>query len=413
MDTQLSGSAVRQLAYVDEFWFSPSAKGAGPAAGLLNGRGVGPSLSGLKVGGRKAPNRLVAAIAAGLVVVLIAAFFVVRMSGGAEGRVFRYALTKGDTRTYDLSMTLSGVAAGVPNAPPISGTVTGTLGYEVVSSEPDGSSTVELTLQNLRMDPPTGALPSGTNTMRVKIAPDGSITAIEGTGGILGATGAGMDSSFLPANPSDGPASQFMFPEFPDDKIAPGSKWSEDVEVPLPFGDGAMKIHVAGSHEGTETSAFGDVAKFHHAITSPLDLKFTFAELFRAMGEALGGSAGGVPPEAQNAAMVITGNLDMVADTLVLPDTAELVRLDATIDMDMRMKLEGLPASAGAPEDFAIDMAMKVLMIRVDGATGATDAGAGGETGADAAAAEPGADPVPGSDPAPARPPGYGADPVG
>ena len=146
MDTQLSGSAVRQLAYVDEFWFSPSAKGAGPSAGFLNGRGVGPSLSGLKVGGRKAPNRLVAAIAAGLVVVLIAAFFVVRMSGGAEGRVFRYALTKGEKRTYDLSMTMSGVVAGVPNAPPISGTVTGTLGYEVVSTEPDGSSTIELTL---------------------------------------------------------------------------------------------------------------------------------------------------------------------------------------------------------------------------------------------------------------------------
>jgi hypothetical protein len=417
MGTLLSDpTTARQLAEVDEFWFGPSAKGAGLSAGR-----AGPSLSGLRVGGRKAPNRLVAALAAGLVVVLVAAFFVVRMSGGAEGRVFRYALTQGEKRTYDLSMTMSGAAAAVPNAPPIEGQITGTLGYEVVATEPDGSSTIELTLENLRMDPPSGTLPSGASKMRVKIAPDGSITGIEGTGGVLGATGAGMNSALLPQNPSDGPASQFMFPQFPDDKIAPGASWSEDLEVPLPFGDDAIKVHVAGSHVGLEDSKYGQVAKFHHTITSPLDVRFTFAELFEAMGEALGGSAGDIPAEARDAAMVISGKLNMVTDTLVVPDTTDLVRLDATIDMDMRMTLEGVPPSAGAPEDVAIDMIMKVVMIRTDGTQHADDAAADGAP-ADSAPAtvpDPGADPVPGSDSGlgtdlapPARTPGYGDDPV-
>ncbi len=407
MDTQLRGHAALQLAYVDEFWFSPSAKGAGPSPNGAHG----PSLSGLRVGGRRAPKRLVAALAAGLVVVLVAAFLVLRMSGGAEGSVFRYALSQGQKRTYDLTMTMSGAAAGVPNAPPIQGTITGTLGYEVVSSEPDGSSTIELTMENLEMEPATGAIPPGKQTMRVKIAPDGSITGVEGAGGILGATGAGMDSSLLPGNPSDGPASQFMFPQFPDDKIAPGATWSEDVDVPLPFGGDAIKVHVAGEHVGVEDTAFGQAAKFHHTITTPLDLRFTFAELFESMGEALGGSAGNIPPEARDAAMVIEGNLNMVTDTLVIPDTTDLVRLDADIDMNMRMKLEGVPASAGAPEDFAIDMTMKVVMLRVDGAAADSGSAAGDTADTDPAA---GSVPEP-ADLAPQVPgpgePGYGADP--
>ena len=70
--TQLADNAARQLAFVDEFWFGPSTKGSGLAAV----RPVGPSLSGLKVSGRKSRGRLAAALAAGLIVVLVAAFFV-------------------------------------------------------------------------------------------------------------------------------------------------------------------------------------------------------------------------------------------------------------------------------------------------------------------------------------------------
>jgi hypothetical protein len=171
METRLSDRTALQLAYVDEFWFGPSVNGNGSSA-----LRAGPSLSGLTVGGRRAPRRLIAALAAGLVVVLLAGFFVFRMSGGAEGQVFQYALAQGDKRTYDLTIAVSGAVAGVPDAPPLQGSINATLGYEVLSKEPDGSTLVEFTLQNLRSDPPAafaGGTPDGS--LKVKIAPDGSV----------------------------------------------------------------------------------------------------------------------------------------------------------------------------------------------------------------------------------------------
>jgi hypothetical protein len=419
MDTQLSGQTARQLAFVDEFWFSPSGKGAG----LGTVRAAGPSLSGLRVGGRKAPNRLVAALAAGLVVVLVAAFFVVRMSGGAEGQVFAYALAQGEKRTYDLSITINGVAAGVPDAPPIQGTVSATMGYEVVSKEADGSSVVEFTLQNLRSEPAAAFGPGAAGgSLRVTIAPDGSVTDVEGVGGVFGAAGSSLNSfSELPGSPSDTAGSQFMFPQYPGEKIAAGDSWDEESSFPLPFGDNTITVKSTGKHNGFEDDPkFGRVGKFHHSISAPMDMEFTMADLFSAMSEALEGQAGQVPPEASNAVMKITGDMSMDADSLVIPDTSELVRLDGTAKMSMRMVLEGLPQGAGGPPgDLAFDMTMKITMLRVDGgapvADPAADAvGSAGDPAADAVpeVPVPGADPVPGSDPVPGADPVPGSDPI-
>lgn len=399
MDTQLRGSVARQLAYVDEFWFGPSANGS-----LASALGRGPSRSGFRVSGRRAPRRTVAALAAGIVVVLVAGLLVVRMGGNAEGQVFRYALGQGTRRTYDLSITVSGAAAGVDDAPPIQGSISATMGYEVLSTQPDGSSEVAFTLENLSSDPPGAFAPgTGNGTLRVKIAPDGSVTDVQGVGGIFGAAGASLDSlGGLPSSPSDTAGSQFMFPQYPGDKIAPGDSWDEESSFPVPFGDNTITVKTSGKHNGFEdASAYGRVAKFHHAISAPMDIEFTMAELFRSMSEALGGQAGAVPPGAESAVMKISGDMSMDADSLVVPDTSELVRLDGTAKMSMRMVLEGLPSGAGAPGDVAIDMTMKITMLRVDGTTGAADRAPSGE-GAPAPVPQGGTD---------ERPPGYGDDP--
>jgi hypothetical protein len=444
--TQLAERTARQLAFVDEFWFGPSARGTG----LPAPRTAGPSLSGLKVAGRKPRrSRLVAALGAGLVVVLVAAFFVLRGGGSAQGQVFQYALEPGHKQVYDLTISLNGVAAGVPDAPPIEGTLSAKLAYEVVSRDGNGT-VVEFVLEDVRTDPPS-ALGSGQSAtkLRVTIAPNGSVTAVEGAGGVFGAAGSSMNSvSSLPGGPSDTAGSQFMFPEYSVNKIAPGDGWNEETTVPLPFGDASVTVKTIGTHNGFgDDPAFGRVAKFHHAITAPLDMEFSIAELFSAMGESLGGDAGSVPQEAADVVMKITGDMSMDADSLVVPETSELLRLDGTAKMSMRMVMEGLPDDAGAPGDLAFDLTMKIGLVRVDGATAkdaapkdAAAAGSAGAAGAadaadaaDAAsgpatggaadvpavdtapvldpAAVPGSDgvPVPGADPDPA---GYGDDPV-
>jgi hypothetical protein len=442
--TQLAEDTARQLAFVDEFWFGPSTKGTGLVAAHTV-RNLGPSLSGLKVSGKKSRSRLMAALAAGLVVVLAAGFFVMKMSGGAKGQVFQYSLAQGQKQVYDLSITLNGVAAGVPDAPPLEGPLGATLGYEVVSKQPDGSTVVEFTLENLRSDPPSAfgqGVPEGSK-LRVTIAPNGSVTKAEGIGGVFGAVGSSMNSfSSLPGSPSDTAGSQFMFPQYPTNEIAPGDGWNEETKVPLPFGSNTVTVQTTGTHNGFEDDpTLGRVAKFHHAISAPMDMEFSFADLFGAMGDALGGQAGSVPPEAANAVMKITGSMSMDADSLVVPDTSELLRLDGAAKMSMRMVMEGLPDGAGPPGDLAFDMTMKITLLRVDGAAAndtvraddappAADAAAEAEeadvptedgpvedrpvTYADqipaSAATVPGSDGelVPGTDPAPAS---YGDDP--
>ena len=437
MVIQLRDHDADRLAHVDEFWFGPSTK-----SGLAAARDLGPSLSGLMVGGRKSRRRLKGALAAGLIVVLVAGFVVMKMSDGAKGQVFQYALAQGQKQTYDLSITLNGVAAGVPNAPPLAGTLNATLGYEVVSKGADGSTVVEFTLENLTSDPPAAfgsGVPSGS-TLRVKIAPNGSVTEVEGVGGVFGAVGSSMNSfSSLPGSPSDTAGSQFMFPQYPAAKIAPGDGWDEETTVPLPFGDNTVTVRTTGKHNGfSDDPTFGQVAKFHHAISAPMDMAFSMQDLFKAMGDAVGGQGASVPPEAAKAVMKITGDMSMDADSLVAPETSELLRLDGTAKMSMRMVMDGLPAGAGAPGDLAFDMTMKITMLRVDGAA-AKNAGAGSAdvTSTDVAAAAtrhapttgvrpdkdpltgeelPGADPVPGGHgddlPAPTAP-GSDAAPAG
>jgi hypothetical protein len=389
--TQLAEHAARQLAHVDEFWFSPSTKGVAERSPSPSG----PSLSGLRVSGRRSRGRLMAAVAAGLVVVLAAAFFVTKMSGGAKGQVFQYALEQGQKQTYDLSITLSGVAAGVPDAPPLQGKLGATLGYEVVENNADGSTVVEFTLENLRSDPPSAfgaGVPDGSK-LRVTIAPNGSVTDVQGVGGVFGAVGSSMSSfSSLPGSPSDTAGSQFMFPEYPTNKIAPGDGWDEETAVPLPFGDNTVTVKTTGKHNGfTDDPAFGQVASFHHAITAPMNIELSIADLLGAMGEAVGGQdAGSLPPDAADAVMKITGDMSMDADSLVIPDTGELVRLDGTAKVAMRMVMDGLPDGAGAPDDLAFDMTMKITMLRVDAAK--TEGDAAAEDTTDEASADAGGD---------------------
>jgi hypothetical protein len=342
METYLEG---RPGLFVDEFFFTPEISGKGSKArGSLRRPG--------------SPKRLRAALAAGLAVVLLAGFFVLRMGGGAQGQVFAYALARGDKHTYDLTLTMNAVPAGVPNAQPFEGKVNATLAYEVVDEAADGSSTVAMTLQNMSMEPNMGtAMPNGT-TLRVTIAPDGRVTNVEGAGGVFGAAGASLGA--LPGSPQDTAGSQFMFPQFPSDAVAPGDSWDEESTFPLPFGDNAVTVNVNGKHNGFENSQFGNVAKFHHSTTMPLNISFAFAELAQSMGDA----AASIPPGAENAVMRITGDMSMDADSLVIPDTGELVSLDGDVKMTMHMKMEGLPEGAGAPGDFAFTSTMDVAMLR-------------------------------------------------
>lgn len=357
---------------VDEFVFAPGRGGRGVSIGqsVSAPRGEGRGL-------RRSPrSRLLAALLAAVVVVAAAVFFVMRGGGSADAMVFKYAFNKGAKQSYALSLTMTAVPAGVPDAQSFEGKVDATLGYEVVNTLEDGSSVVDLTIDGLTVEPNPGGLPTDVGKLTVTVGPDGTVKKVEGSGGLFGAAGAvfGPASSPMGADPSDTTGSQFMFPQFPANAIAPGDSWEEDATFPLPFGDQSVTVHTSGKHTGFEEGEFGRVAKMHQSMSSPFDLSFSLAEALAGLGGE--GAGGPLPPEAQNAVFKMTGDMSMDADSLVIPETGDLVRMDGTGKVSMRMRMEGMPAQPGAPTDVAMDMTMKVSMVRVAGGAAAPGADA-------------------------------------
>ncbi len=304
-----------------------------------------------------------AVIAAALVVIVAGTAFVLRSSGSAEAVAFRYAFAEGEKQAYDITMSVTAKPIGVPDAQPFEGTMHAAMGYEVVDLEEDGSATLEMTIGGISFEPNVSTPPAENSTLRVRIAPDGRIASVKGTGGLFGAAGASLDSlASLPAGaPTESAGSQFMFPRFPADAVKPGDTWTESTSVPLPFGSGDIKMTSTGRHDGYEDSSAGRLARFHHAIEAPLDMSFNLAE----MASRLGDQAGPIPNGAENASFTIGGKMSMDADSLVIPDTSELVRLDGTVNLSMTMKFAGASAELGGPTDLAFESTMRMSMVHV------------------------------------------------
>jgi hypothetical protein len=310
-------------------------------------------------------RRLLAGLMAVLVVLGGAGFFVIRTGGEAEALVYRYAFKLGDTRTYDLSISMNVVPSGIPDAEPFDGKVHGTVGLDVVDQQEDGSAVIELGMTNMTFEPAIGSGGFDPGKLKLNVAPDGRISSVEGTGGLLGAAGAALNSTMTStANPTDTASNQFVFPQFPSNKLKPGDTWNETSTMKFPFGGEAITMTVEGRHDGFEDTTYGEAAKVHHLVQSPLDLSFSFQEMFAELGSA---TSGAIPSQLSSATMKITGDISMDTESLVMPSTSDLIKMDGTLKSTMRMVLEGAPA--GAPtEPLAFDATMKIAMLRIDGA---------------------------------------------
>lgn len=330
-----------------------------------------------------------------LSVVVIAASVAVVLTQGtesAEAVTYRHAFTAGETRTYDLSMSMDMTVDGAPDEDSISGRMTGTMTMSVLEVHDDGSALVDVTVSNIQVE---GVTPDQApfdgqqeQTVRMTIAPDGRVVSVE-SGSLdflpIGAPGLPGESS-----PTGGSSSQLLVPQFPDDGIAPGDRWSETHEVPLvdeetkkefeeegaPFPlpvDGAMEVTVEGRHDGFEETEYGRAARIHQDIHMPMDLEFPLGAFFAAFIEGLGGAFAGpdqpaptVPPELMDAVMLMQGQMDMAADTLVRVEDGDLVRMDGEMDMDMRIEMRNLPQefSQGAPSDMTMRGTMTMHVLR-------------------------------------------------
>jgi hypothetical protein len=101
----------------------------------------------------------------------------------------------------------------------------------------------------------------------------------------------------------------------------------------------------------------------------PMNFDFTLAELFSSMAAITEGGAPPVPLEAQGARFVISGSMKMVTDSLVLPGGGDITKMVGTTEMDLNMRIEGVPASAleGSPGEFSMAGTTSMTILRTDG----------------------------------------------
>jgi hypothetical protein len=319
---------------VDEFVFAPE------------------SSARLRISARPLAGKRLLAGTLAVLIIALTGFVVLSSPQEAQAVVYRYAFKLGETRTYDLQMTVDVTPTGIPDAQPFKGKLGGAVGLDVVEQREDGSAVVELTMSNLTFEPSIGAAGFDPGTLKLSVAPDGRISSVEGTGGILGAAGAAMRSPVTSSgNPTDTASNQFLFPQFPAKGVKPGDSWTESSTMTFPFGDDAITMNVEGTHDGFEDTTYGEAARLKHAVKSPLDLTVPLKD---------------IAPELQAGAVKITGDLSMTTTSLVLPDTSDLVSMDGTITTAMQMVFEGAPALAAQPLSFTATMGVKIL--RIDGA---------------------------------------------
>lgn len=327
-----------------------------------------------------APGRRWQAIAVSIALVAAAASaLVLRSPDRADAVVFRYAAAVGETRTYDVSMDMDMRAVGLPDAESVTGSLRASMTWTVTETRPDGSMVVDVTVTVVESSLPDSDFPATGGTMTVVVAADGRVLEVRGSNGLF--TMPGMSGPLPGAegeNPADPGTSQFFFPRFPADAIAPGDDWSETNEVPLPFASGeSMVITTSGSHEGFEDTAYGRAARISQRVQVPMDIEFPLGEFFQAFFEGFAQGFSGlgntgpsptVPPELAAAKMIFRGDMDMDADALVIPSTSDLVEMTGDMRMRMEVELENFPpelAAAGGPEEFSMDGTMRMTIIRV------------------------------------------------
>lgn len=337
---------MKQLELVDEFIFYPGNELGGTAAGR---------------------RRTYAFIAAFSLVVAIAGVAFLRSSSPAHAVALAYNFDLKGARIYDVSMEMKMTPRGVDGAEDFEGQVDGTLVMEVRNKAEDGSAVVVVRFRDVTVEPAVADVPADWGEMKMRVAPDGRITDVRGSGGLFAGAGTTLGAPLAAQGtaPADTAGTQYLFPRFPDDLVRPGDTWDEDASVELPFGSKPLVMKTEGRHKGYADTAYGEAVKLNHSVSAPFDHTFTFADIAAAIGE----SSLAIPPQFSSAAMEMRGSTEMDADSLVIPSTGEAVEMKGVVDMSMDIKVTGIPLPPGQGSEVGFDAKITIDMTRIDGAS--------------------------------------------
>jgi hypothetical protein len=155
------------------------------------------------------------------------------------------------------------------------------------------------------------------------------------------------------------------FPLLPEGPVGPGDEWEKDVEQPLPFGDGEIRIHSENEFVRYEDVGGVRTAVIESAITSPIDWTIDLAEL----GDELDNSGTSfVDVEGLPSSVLYRGQVEQDQTTWLDPDRGEVVRSELSGEFDITTRAEGGEGVGVLFGALAVGMAgeMQVTMERLE-----------------------------------------------
>lgn len=214
-----------------------------------------------------------------------------------QASMIKIAFKQGDTYRYHYRSALQATMTIGPGAElPIKADATADATWEVVSVDPKGNTTVELTLSNLKTTF-TGSFPPGSTSstttttttaqhFQFEVAPTGEI--------VSGGGPSGPPSALAIVQGLGPPGTDQFLAILPGHSVKPGDTWTKAFSRPNPFGDGSITYSTENRFLRYDSLKSGRAAVIETTATMPLDLTI---DPQKAMS-ATGGSASPPPSSA-------------------------------------------------------------------------------------------------------------------
>jgi hypothetical protein len=274
--------------------------------------------------------------------------------GFREGATYRYRLTMSTDGTIDTALVDL----------PLVGEVTETVSYHVVDVAPDGAATIDVGIEDVSGSFSGQPIPASTDMeMRMVIGSDGELREVDGQ-----PVPEALQQGWADPSGAGGLPGMQSFPLLPDGPVGPGDEWVKDVEQPLPFGDGEIRLHSENEFVRYEDVGAVRTAVIESAITSPIDWTIDLAGLAELGRQLDGSDEGFVDVEGLPSSVSYRGRVEQDQTTWLDPDRGEVVRSELSGEFDITTRSEGGQGVGALFGALAVRMAgeMQVTMERLE-----------------------------------------------
>lgn len=286
---------------------------------------------------RRGRRRARVAMVGALAILLTAggSFLMTRPRGPDVALAFDFR--EGTTYRYRMSMSVDGTVEAPLVEMPMVGELSETVAYHVVSVEPDGTATIDVSVEDVEGAFAGQPVPETTDLeVRMRVAPDGGLLEVDGT-----PVPAAMQQAWSDPTGSGGLPGMQSFPLLPDRPVGPGDEWVKDIDQPLPFGQGSVRLH--SENEFVRYEDVGEIraAVIESDISSPIDWTIDLTE-FADFADRVGGERvtaeefKGLPTSIS-----YEGEVEQEQTTWLDPNRGEVLRSELTGEFDVTTRAEG------------------------------------------------------------------------